>query len=78
MYTSDASPDGSHRQSLHAVQEMHEEMVPIHGSGRSTGGSGKPLPLFPRLEYLIDRGVWQTTVYRVTKSDITEHGMACV
>ena len=52
--------------------------VSIPGSGRSpAGGSGNPLQ-YSRLEYLIGRGVWQTTVYRVTKSDITEHGMECV
>ena len=50
----------------------------IPGLGRSpAGGSGNPLQ-YSRLEYLIGRGVWQTTVYRVTKSDITEHGMTCV
>ena len=54
------------------------DVVSIHGSQRSAGGeNGNPLQ-YSRLEYPMDRGVWQATVYRVTKSDITEHGMACI
>ena len=52
--------------------------VSIPGSGRSAGGgNGNPLQS-SRVEYPIDRGVWEATVYRVTKSGITEHGMACI
>ena len=40
----------------------------IPGSGRSPGeGSGYPLQ-YSCLEYPIDRGVWQATVYGIVKS----------
>ena len=40
----------------------------IPGSGRSPGGGhGNPLQ-YSRLENPMDRGAWQTTVHRVTKS----------
>ena len=43
-------------------------MGSIPGSGRSPGGEhGNPLQ-YPCLENPMDRGVWQATVYRVTKS----------
>ena len=44
----------------------------ILGSGRSPGGgNGNPLQ-YSCLGNLMDRGVWQATVYGVTKSDTTE------
>ena len=42
------------------------------GSGRSLGGGhGNPL-WYSCLENLMDRGAWQATVHRVSKSDTTE------
>ena len=43
----------------------------IPGSGRSLleGGHGKPLN-YSCLENPMDRGVWQSTVHRVAKSDL--------
>ena len=44
----------------------------IPGSGRSPGGGhGSPLQ-YSCLENPTDRGAWQATVHRVTKSDTTE------
>ena len=45
-----------------------EDMGSIPGLGRSPGG-GYAYPLqYPCLENPMDRGVWQTTVHGVTKS----------
>ena len=44
----------------------------VLGSGRSPGeGNGNPLQ-YSYLENLMDRGAWEATVHRVTKSDTTE------
>ena len=44
----------------------------IPGSGRSPGGGhGNPLQ-YSYLKNLMDRGAWEATVCRVTKSDTTE------
>ena len=44
------------------------DMGSIPGSGRSpAGGHGNPLQ-YTRLENTMDRGVWWTSVHRVTKS----------
>ena len=44
----------------------------ISGSGRSPGGGhGNPLQ-YSCLENPLDRGAWQATVHRFTKSDMTE------
>ena len=44
----------------------------ISGSGRSPGGGhGNPLQ-YSCLENPLDRGAWQATVHRFTKSDTTE------
>ena len=44
----------------------------ISGSGRSPGGGhGNPLQ-YSCLENPLDRGAWQATVHRFTKSDKTE------
>ena len=44
------------------------DVASIPGLGRSPGeGHGNPLQ-YSRLENLMDRGVWQATVHRVTKS----------
>ena len=44
----------------------------IPGLGRSRGGNGNPLQYFG-LKNTMDRGAWQTTVQRVTESQVTEH-----
>ena len=50
------------------IQEMRETESSIPGSGRSPGeGNGNPLQ-YSCLENPMDRGVWQATVHRVTKS----------
>ena len=44
----------------------------VHGLGRSPGGQhGNPLQ-YSCLENPMDRGTWQATVHRFTKSDTTE------
>ena len=44
----------------------------IPGSRRSLGGGhGNPL-WYSCLENLMDRGAWQATIHRVSKSDTTE------
>ena len=50
----------------------------IPGLGRSPGRENGNILQYSCLENPMDRGVWQATVYRVTKSDITEHGMTCI
>ena len=40
----------------------------IPGSGRSPGGGHGSLPQYSRLKNPMDRGDWQATVSRVTKS----------
>ena len=48
------------------------DMGLIHGLGRSPGeGNDNPLQ-FSCLENLMDSGVWQATVHRVTESDVSE------
>ena len=48
------------------------DMSSILGSGRSPGGgNGNPLQ-YSYLQNLMDRGAWEATVRRVTKSDTTE------
>ena len=48
------------------------DMSSVLGSGRSPGeGNGNPLQ-YSYLENLMDRGAWEATVHRVTKSDTTE------
>ena len=48
------------------------DMSSILGSGRSPGGgNGNPLQ-YSYLKNLMDRGAWEATVRRVTKSDTTE------
>ena len=48
------------------------DMGLIHGLGRSPGeGNDNPLQ-FSCLENLLDSGVWQATVHRVTESDVSE------
>ena len=56
---------------LPAMQEMRVQSL---GQGRSPGeGNWNPLQ-YSCLENSMDRGVWWTTVYEVTKeSDTTEH-----
>ena len=49
-----------------------EDMGSIPGSERSPGeGLGNPL-WYSCLENPIDRGGWQTTVHRITESDMIE------
>ena len=56
---------------LHADAGDVRNMGSIPGMGRSLGGGhGNSLQYFC-LENLMDRGAWQTTVYRVTESDTT-------
>ena len=54
---------------LPAMKEMQEMRVrgSIPGLGRSGVGNGNPL-LYSCLENNMDRGAWQVTVHRVTKS----------
>ena len=53
---------------LPANAEDIREAVPIPGSGRFPGGGhGNPLQ-YSCLENPMDRGAWQATVQRVTKS----------
>ena len=42
------------------------------GLGRSPGGGHSNPFQYSCLENPMDRGVWQTTVFRVTESDLTE------
>ena len=47
---------------------VNGDMVSIPGSGRSPGGGyGNPLQ-YSYLENPMDKGSWQATVHRVTKS----------
>ena len=61
-------PQGSAVKNPPARQENAGDAGSIPGSGSSLGGGhGNPLQ-YPCLENPMDRGAWQTTVQRVTKS----------
>ena len=48
--------------------DRHRDVGSVPGSGRSPGeGNGNPLQI-TCLENPMDRGVWQATVHRITKS----------
>ena len=60
-------PGGSGMKNLTAMQEL-QEMLVWSGLGRSLGGGhGNPLQ-YSCLENPVDRGAWQATVHRVTKT----------
>ena len=42
--------------------------LPVHGSGRSTGGGHRNLLQYSCLENPMDRGAWQVAVHQVTQS----------
>ena len=60
-------PSGPVVKNLPAMQRLQEMQV-LSGSGRFPGGGhGSPFQ-YSFLENPLDRGVWQATVHRVTKS----------
>ena len=62
-------PDGSN-----GKESAYNAGVPgsIPGSGRCPGEANGNLLQYSYLENLMDRGAWEATVHRVTKSDTTE------
>ena len=61
-------PDGANDKEPSCQWRRHKDMGSIPRSGRSPGGGhGNPLH-YSCLENPMDRGVWQATVHRVTKS----------
>ena len=59
------------------MQEMLKDAGLIPGSGRSSGGGyGNPLQ-YACMENPMDRGVWEATVHRVTKSQTQLKYLRC-
>ena len=53
-------------------RRRHKRLGLIPGSGRSPGGGcGNPLQ-YSFLDNPLDRGAWQTVVYSISESDMTE------
>ena len=66
IYISGASPLAQWKESTCNAGDTGS----IPGSGRSTGGGNGHLLQYSCLENPMDRGAWQVTVHRVTKSQI--------
>ena len=66
------------KQNLHANIGDTRGAGSIPELGRSPGGGHGKLLQYSCLENLMDRGAWQATVHRVTKSLTEQNNVACI